>query len=130
MGSLTALQPPASAMTPSRKPKRTGRSGRDSEQAVAVPGIGFAKADQVGDGGGDVEQGDDLAVPSGRQPRMRADDQERGPHQLAIEAVGAGEAAMLAQIVAVVAVDRRPEYGRTRAPARSDSISSRSTSSV
>ena len=49
-----------------------------------------------------------VTIPSwrpARQPRVRADDQERGPERFAIEAVGADHAAMLAEIVAVVGVD-------------------------
>ena len=59
-----------SASSESRKPKRIGRPGR-REQAVALPGIGLAQAEQVGEGRRDVEQGGRNVVRPGRQPRMR-----------------------------------------------------------
>jgi hypothetical protein len=94
--------------------ERDGPLRRQSEQAVAVPGIGLPQPDQVGDGRRDVEQGHDLAVASGGEPGMGADDQERHPGRFAVQAVGADQPAMLPQVIAVIAVDDEQGAGEPR----------------
>ena len=59
---MTALQPPASASSESRKPNRIGRSGATASRLWPCQGLALPEADQVGERRRDVEQGDDLVV--------------------------------------------------------------------